>query len=236
MTKTVAIHQPNFFPWLGYFDKIARADIFIFFDDVQFPKTGGVWTNRVKLLISGEARWMTGAIDRNYNGTRAIREMCFLTDNPWREKILKSIMTNYQRHPFFNETMTIIKPLLLNPEPNIAEYNIKAVTRIVRELGLDPAKLRRSSDFPAEGHSNELLCSLTRLAGGETYMCGGGADGYQDDELFEQRGVKLQYQNFSHPVYPQRGQQEFVAGLSVIDALMNLGWKGVGGQLSVPRY
>lgn len=100
MNKTVAIHQPNFFPWLGYFDKIARADIFLFLDDVQFPKTGGVWSNRVKLLIGGEARWVTAAVARNFNGTRTIREMKFLADNLWRDKVLKGLVTNYRRHPF----------------------------------------------------------------------------------------------------------------------------------------
>lgn len=103
MTRVVAIHQPNFFPWLGYFAKIARSDYFVLFDDIQFPKTGGSWSNRVKLLVSGEARWVTAAIDRNYHGTRTIREMSFLAANPWREKTLKSIEANYRRHPYYLE-------------------------------------------------------------------------------------------------------------------------------------
>ena len=89
--KVVAIHQPNFFPWIGYFEKMARADSFIFMDNVQFPKKGGAWCNRVKLLIGGEARWVTASIDRNFSKTREIREMNFLSDNPWRQKIVKSL-------------------------------------------------------------------------------------------------------------------------------------------------
>ena len=232
MSKTVAIHQPNFFPWLGYFDKIARSDAFIFFDDVQFPKTGGVWCNRVKLLVSGEARWVTAAIDRNYHGTRTIREMSFLADNPWRDKLLKSIESDYRRHPFYGETVDMITLLLLNPEVNIAEYNIQAVTAIVHRLGLDTDKLKCSSVIPHEGSSNELLCSLTQLAGGDTYMSGGGAEGYQDEAVFTERGIALSYQNFDHPIYPQRGQKDFVAGLSIIDAAMNLGWTGVAQLLN----
>jgi len=232
--RTVAIHQPNFFPWLGYFDKIARADVFVFLDDVQFPKTGGVWSNRVKLMIGGEARWATAAIDRNYHGTRTIREMHFLADNPWREKLLKSIEGNYRRHPAYADTMEVVAPLLLSQESNIAEYNIQAVTTITQCLGLDTHKLHRSSDLSHEGSSNELLCSITRSVDGSTYMCGGGADGYQDEVVFNERGVTLRFQDFVHPVYSQRGRQDFVAGLSIIDAAMNLGWDGVKQLINKP--
>ena len=71
----VAIHQPNFFPWLGFFDKIARADVFCLLDNVQFPKTGGTWINRVQLWINGKAAWATAPVDRSYSGVRRIREM-----------------------------------------------------------------------------------------------------------------------------------------------------------------
>jgi hypothetical protein len=234
MTRVVSIHQPNFFPWLGYFAKIAASDAFVFFDDVQFPKTGGGWSNRVKLLISGEARWATAAIDRNFHGTRTIQEMRFLADNHWREKLLKSVETNYRRHPFFFETLELIAPFLLNPEANMAEYNIWAVTAISDRLGLDTNKLHRSSNLPHEGSSNELLCSITHLLGGSAYMCGAGADGYQDEDIFKDRSITLIYQRFVHPVYPQWGRQDFVPGLSIIDSAMNLGWDGVKELLNEP--
>jgi hypothetical protein len=224
LNRIVAIHQPNFFPWLGYFDKIARCEAFVILDDVQFPKKGGAWSNRVKLLIGGEARWMTAAIDRNYSSTRTIREMHFLTNNPWRMKMLKSFDASYRRHPFYAETMAIIEPLILNTESNIAEYNIQTVSRIAQELGLDIIKMQRSSELPAEGSSNELLCSLTQLTGGDTYMCGGGADGYHDDAVFASAGIELKRQDFQHPEYPQHNAPAFQAGLSIIDAVANIGW------------
>lgn len=232
MTRLVAIHQPNFFPWLGYFDKIARADVFIFLDDVQFPKTGGSWSNRVKLLLGGAGSWVTAAIDRDYHGTRTISQMNFLASNPWREKTLKTLETNYRKHPFHRETMAVIEPLLTNSEANIAAYNIHAVTTLSSLLGLDTTKLRRSSDLPHEGHSNELLCLLTQSVGGAMYMCGGGADGYQDESVFKAAGIKLVRQAFVHPAYSQVKTGDFVPGLSIIDALMNHGVQEVGGWLT----
>ena len=231
MSNLVAIHQPNFFPWLGYFDKIARSDVFIFLDHVQMPKTGGAWTNRVKMMAGREARWATAPLARKFHGVRAINQMEFELDNPWREKILKSVQLNYAKTPFFKETFELIEPLLLNPENNLALYNRKAIISIADSLGLPRKKFRCSSEMDAHGQSNELLVSLTIGAAGNAYMCGGGATGYQDDHVFLATGLNLVYQGFLHPVYPQRGRTEFTAGLSIIDALMNIGLDGVGNLL-----
>ena len=199
MTRVVAIHQPNFFPWLGFFDKIAKSDSFVLLDDVQYPKTGGVWCNRVKFLISREAKWVTAPIDRSYHGTRLICEMNFIEHTPWREKLLKTIMANYCRHPHYSVCISVIEPLIMNPEHNIALYNTNAIFRICEALGLDVRKLCSSSDIKHLGDSNELLCSLTHAVGGDTYMCGGGADGYQDESVFEVASIQLRYQSFCHP-------------------------------------
>ena len=99
----VAIHQPNFFPWLGYFDKIARSDVFVILDDVQFPKKGGSFSNRVKLLISAEGRWITAPIVRNYSGVRNINAMEFCSDSPWRKKIHRTVEQSYKKTPFFDD-------------------------------------------------------------------------------------------------------------------------------------
>src|SRR6185295_3258254 len=108
-----------------------------------------------------------------------------------------------------------------------AAYNIHAIRTIAERLGLDTAHLRNSSELAHTGASNELLCSLTLAAGGNTYMCGGGADSYQEEEIFTAHSVTLLRQGFVHPTYPQRRKKEgFVPGLSIIDPLMNLGWLG----------
>jgi hypothetical protein len=116
--------------------------------------------------------------------------------------------------------------LLLNEESNISDYNIHAITAIVDFLGLDTGKLKRSSHFSFQSRSNELLCDLTLYAGGSTYLAGGGADDYQDEAVFVEKGVELRYQEFKHPVYFQKGGREFVPGLSIVDTLMNMGREG----------
>lgn len=223
MSRVVAIHQPNFFPWLGYFDKMARSDVFVFLDDVQYQKTGGAWSNRVRLLVNGEARWATAPIRRAFHGVASINQIEWADEQPWREKFLKTLQANYGRAPFFHETMELLVPLVQQAESNLARYNMHVVRAIAGYLDMGHDHCVTSSALNASGAGTDLLIGITREVGGTAYLCGGGAGGYQDDERFSAVGVALVYQHFVSPGYTQAGSGEFVPGLSIIDALMNCG-------------
>ena len=114
MTGLVAIHQPNFLPWLGYFDKLARADVFVLLDDAQFPKKGGTWVNRARLLVSGRPDWVTVPVDRSYHGTRTIIEMQIDDARPWRRKLIEDARAELRACAGLLETMQI-EEILLEP-------------------------------------------------------------------------------------------------------------------------
>jgi len=224
----VAIHQPNFFPWLGYFEKILRSDKFIFLDDVQFPKSGaGGNSNRVKMLVSGDAKWITASIARNFKGSRRINQVEFNTSVLWREKMIKSLARNYKKAEHFHEVFPFVTTLINNPESNVARYNSRAVLSLCEKLGIQASKFYWSSELPHVGDSNELLVSLTKSVGGDAYLTGSGAVAYIDEAVYKTAGVRLIYQNFEHPEYSQHNSARFVAGLSIVDVLMNIGYKGV---------
>ncbi len=224
--KIVAIHQPNFFPWLGYFDKISRADLFIVLDHVQFPKKGGTYSNRVQLVVNGQAAWLTMPIVRAYHGFRRINEIQIDNTQPWRTGVLKTIQMNYSHTPFFKLIFPFLAELVNNPTDSLVEYNLSAINSLAASLGIDTSKSILSSTLSVEGHATDLLVSIVKAVGGTTYLCGGGAPRYQQDEKFAEAGIELVYQNFRHPVYRQRNTQEFIPGLSIIDALMNCGFEG----------
>lgn len=233
MSKVVAIHQPNFFPWLGYFDKIARSDVFIFLDDVQFPKTGGIWSNRVKMLVAGEDRWITAPIRRSYHGLALINQIEWADERPWRAKLIKTLSASYAKSPYFREVMGWLEPVILLSESNLARYNMAVIQAIAERIGLRFEHCLPSSSLQGQGHASELLIDLTLKAGGDCYMCGGGAAGYQEDKMFAQAGVSLIYQGFAQPKYPQAGRKDFISGLSIVDALMELGSDGVGQLMRI---
>lgn len=230
--KVVAIHQPNFFPWLGYFNKIARADLFLVMDNVQFPRKGGTWMNRVRLLVGGQPTWVTLPVVRAYHGLRLVREMQIDNAAPWREKLIKTIRTNYARAPFFTEAFPVIAQAVSCPVGNLAEYNLSAISLLTALLGLDTNKLIPGSTLELEDvDSTDLLIAMVKAVGGTSYLCGGGAAGYQEDEKFAAARIELIYQDFQHPIYPQ-GDAQFVPGLSVIDALMHCGFEGTSRLIS----
>jgi len=215
-SKIVAIHQPNFFPWLGYFDKIRRADVFILLDDVQIQKTGSSWVNRVKLNINNEARWITCPILRT-EGVQAIHEVKIDDRQPWREKLLKSIEQNYRKAPNFQALRPTIEGWIHQETDNLADFNITVIQEVMQLLGLT-TPLIRHKDLNTSLHSTPMLVEIVKATGGTTYLCGGGADRYQEDHLFEEAGITLEYQGFKPSSYGN--PQQYLPGLSVLDFLL----------------
>jgi hypothetical protein len=225
----VAIHQPNFFPWLGWWNKLARADTMILLDDAQFQKgagaKGGNWANRVRALVGGKPEWITVPVNRSYHGTRTIAEMEIDESRPWRRKLIRTMRQSYSRASCFEEVVDRIEELISADDRLLADFNERALRAIAEDIGLDPSRLVRSSELGVEGRATERLIGLVRGVGGRAYLGGGGAAEYEEEELFREAGIELVRQEFQHPQYPQLGDG-FEPGLSVIDALMGCGFAG----------
>jgi hypothetical protein len=219
----VAIHQPNFLPWLGYFDKISRADRFVVLDSVPLQLTGGNYTNRVKMIISGKPSWVTMPLRRGHEARSCIDQAEYITDATARRKILRSIAQSYAKAPFFSSVMPLVEKIFGLETTSLVEFNLNGIYAVAERLGLSTAHFVRSSTMDVEGHSNELLADIVRAAGGDTYLAGHGADGYQDDSVFAANGIAVNYQAYVHPAYRQSNVDQFVPGMSAIDALMNCG-------------
>ncbi len=231
MSRIVAIHQPNFFPWLGYFNKIVRSDCFILMDNAQFPKKGGSWLNRVQIFIGDKPSWLTIPVDRSYHGVLPCSQIQLKNALPWREDILKTIQMNCAKTPCFKDVFPVLEAIINHPAHYLAEFNINAIQTLLDLMDIGQAKLTLGSSLQCNGAATDLLISMVKAVDGDTYLCGGGASGYQEDDKFKLVGLKLQYQDFQHPQYPQCHLSEFTPGLSIIDALMNCGFEQTGALI-----
>lgn len=232
MGVTVAIHQPNFLPWQGFFDKWIRADVLVLLDDVQFPKSGGNWTNRCGILQSGKATWLTVPVSRNYSGTRAIAEIeCRNSDGDSRFMTSK-ISAAYATAPFFSEVLPIVGPAIQSGHTHILGLNLAILNVLSEQMNLPANRIVLSSSLGLKSMGTERLCDITRAVGGDTYLSGLGAYRYQDVSLFGRRDIRLEFQSFTEMHYQQIGVEEFVPGLSILDALMNIGFEQTARRLS----
>lgn len=234
----VAIHQPNFFPWAGYFDKLARCDSFIFLDDVQYPKTGGSWSNRTAILVNAASAWLTAPLARNFHGTRILSDMHF-RDADWATDATRKLHGAYGKAPYYAEALQALQPLLHHQAPHLAAYNTHVIRALCALLNIKLPPIIDSSQLACADTGTARLISLIKAVGGTHYLCGGGSAGYLDEDAFAQAGIGLVFQQFTPLPYAQKGTEAFVPGLSVIDMLMQLGFEGarahMGLQLSQAR-
>ena len=232
MRRLVAVHQPNFFPWLGFFDKTARADVFVLLDDVQFPRTGaGNPVNRVKVLISERPSWLTVPVMRAGAGLQSIRDVKIDETQSWRRRILRTLEHNYRRESGFEDGFPLVRDLFETPTDRLADFNETCIRRLVTDLRLCP-RIVRSSDLNASGSGTERLVQLVKAVGGSAYLSGDGTADYQDDSRFHASGLELVFQRFRHPRTPH-AHPEF--GLSILDPLLRLGKGGTRALLEQPR-
>lgn len=221
MAQLCAIHQPNFFPWLGYFDKIRLADVFVFLDNVDYPRSGsggmGSWSNRVKVDVQGKPAWFGCPIDKK-TSDRAIVDVKIAADPRWKKKSLKTLQMNYAKAPNFDQALPVLEDLIAYETSSLSEFNIHAVKTLSDILGLR-TRFVRQSELGTSQSSTALLVEICQSVECDTYLAGGGAGGYQEDALFENAGVTLRYQDFTPKSYGR--PDRFIPGLSVIDYIFH---------------
>jgi len=225
---TIAIHQPNYAPWLGYFHKLARADVFVFLDDVQFSK--GSYINRVQIAGEDAARWLTLPVSVSL-GT-SISDVRIVRDD-WKRAHLDTLKGTYSQAAAFKDAWPDVEEIYESlPGDDLARTNEALVTALAWKLEIR-TKTVRSSQVDTDGLAgdNRLIAIVRQLAPGGTYLSGKGGGKYQDADKFASAGLGLEYTNFEHPVYDQGGR-EFAQGLSVLDAIFHLGWAGTARLLA----
>lgn len=227
--QTVAIHQPNYAPWLGHFAKMAASDTFVFLDDAQYSKNG--YINRVQIDASGEVRWLT--IPVSYSFGDPIAAVHF--SNPdWRKSHLDTLRTYYRRAAHFKATWTWLSEIYAAlPQHTLALSNARLIECIARRLGIAAAFCFSSAFQTDAAAGDDRLIALVRAAGGARYLSGKGGKNYQDPEKFAAAGIMLTYTEFVHPVYEQ-GHAQFISGLSIFDALFQIGFEATAALIHKP--
>jgi len=218
----VSIHQPNYLPWLGYFYKIAKSDIFVFLDDAQFSKNS--YTNRIQICGKNEKiKWLTVPVSV-YLG-QSIKEVNSPSED-WKSRHLDSLFGHYSCADNFKHVWPDIQEIFstLDPSDNISQINSILIIKISNFLGIQ-SDFQYSSQLDIGGTGEERLISIvSSISSNGVYLSGLGGKNYQNQENFTNAGLGFKYTDFIHPHYHQ-WSLSFQPGLSILDPIFHLGWR-----------
>ena len=218
----VAVHQPQYLPWLGYFNKVDRADIFVLLDNVQFKKNE--WQNRNRIKAAQGWQWLTVPVMYRY--PQLINEVLINYRANWQHKQRQAILSNYKKAPHYDRLEGFFEEIFSSSWQFISQLNIQIVRKLAKILGIDTPIYVASElgEFPQD--PDERLIAITKHFGSDTYLAGAGGREYMDLEKYSKSGIKVLFQDFQHPVYSQLfgGFEPF---MSVIDLIFNHGDKSL---------
>ncbi|MCB0391785.1 MAG: WbqC family protein [Bdellovibrionales bacterium] len=228
----LAILQPNYIPWRGYFDLIGLVDVFVLYDDVQYTKDD--WRNRNQILGPSGPFWLTIPVKTKGLMGQKINEVKVLQNN-WQKKHWRSIEVNYQKAPFFKNYGSELFELYQNEFEFLIDVNKKFIFKICEWLGIR-TKIICSSEIVYAGESaSEKVLSICEVMGATEYLSGPSAKNYLNEKLFEQNSVKVNYMDYSkYKPYPQLFSGFESHPLSIIDLLFNCGSESIK-YLLIPK-
>ena len=216
-------HQPVYLPWLGLFHKIALAETFVYFDQVQYlPKD---WMNRNKIRTKSGSIWLTVPVLRKGYLDLKTSEIEINNSIDWQKKHFRSISLNYKKSPYFENYIPFFEDVYSRQWKFLGELNEYMLKWFLDELGIK-VNFLNANDFKFQGEKSSLILNMCKELNASTYIFGMLGKDYADVQEFEKNNIGLIFQNYNHPKYSQL-YREFISHMSVIDLLFNHGPKSL---------
>lgn len=224
MTR-VAIMQPTYLPWLGYFGLMKSVDVFILLDSVQFTRRS--WQQRNQIKTANGSLWLTVPVLAKGKRDQLISEVEIDRSQDFPYSHQRAIEMNYRKSSHYSAYSNQLFSIIGADTKLLADMAMAAIVWIRDELGIT-TPVRRSSEFVTTGTKAELLANLCEQVGANEYVSPPGSKAYLDEsDAFTKRGMPLSYFHFAHPEYPQR-YGEFVPYMSIVDLMFNVGRDSLG--------
>lgn len=217
----VGIHQPNYLPYLGFFDKLRKSDVFIIYDDAQFNKSD--FQHRNKIRIYHGSKWLTVPVEKGHIPLNKIRinSDCNIGGVKWTTYHLKEIHNNYYKAPYYEQYRSQLSDIYSEKYDFLVDINLKLIQFLSKSLNIK-TKIVLSSEFGFHSNSTEKIIDLVKAVGGSKYLSGPAGTNYLDMDLFKKEGINLLIQEYVHPIYKQQ-YDGFVPYMSALDLLLNEG-------------
>src|SRR5574341_1283639 len=195
----IAIHQPNYLPYLGFFDKMRQADIFVIYDDAQFNKEDFQHRNKIKIFHGW--KWLTVPVEKKPLPINMIKIKNRLTGKgiKWSDDHLKNIRDNYKDLPYYSTYDNDFGSIYKKSYDKLIDLNIEIIRFLMNAFNIK-TKITLASELGFTSKSTERLIDITEALGGDVYLSGPAGRVYLNMALFEDRDIKVEFQDFKHPV------------------------------------
>lgn len=217
------IHQPHYFPWIGYFDKMRQVDKFVLLDEVQLEKGSYMYRNRI-LNDQGQPSYLTMNYEKHGIVGKKYREIETKGRDEWIRKQRKDIGWFYRKSEYFGEVIPYVNKVLDVDSNHICDYAIKSISVFASLLNIDtPIVLQSLIEISNKAKNNQLNIGICESLGCDTYLSGIGAKKYNDEELYAEAKINLYYQEYTPPKYTHINSEVFIPGLSLLDMFFSIG-------------
>jgi len=217
------IMQPTYLPWIGYFDLMDKAGVFVFLDNVQFEKQAWQQRNRIK-SSDGQWKWLTVPVVQNIS--QHINEVRIDNTRNWSKKHWKTIEQYYLHAPCWKQYSPGLEEIYSQKRDFLVDLNLAIITYIKNQFKIE-TKLVKASDLPVTGSKVRRLVNICHHLNADVYLSSvRSADYIEQDNMFESEGISLRYHQFEHPLYSQL-YGDFASNMSAIDLLFNEGPKSL---------
>ncbi len=232
------ILQPSYIPWRGYFHQIQKADVFVFFDDVQFDARG--WRNRNRIKTPQGAQWLTIPVRKKGARTAGtlVKDVRITWDSDWSRKHLAALRLAYGSAPHFRRYEPLLEEFYARRDELLADFTIDFTTALARELGIGDRRFVRSSALGGAGRKTDRLLGILQALGADHYISGPSARAYLDEAMLAAAGIGVEYMEYDYPEYEQR-HPPYDPQVSILDLLFTTGpdapryiWDVAGAQRS----
>jgi len=218
----VVILQPSYIPWRGYFDQIRRADVFVFYDDIQYDKHG--WRNRNQIKTHQGKQWLTIPVHAKGAtlGTQ-IKDVRIDWSKPWAKSHLKALTISYSKAPYFKDYVPLLESFYQQRHEFLADFTIQTSKTLACELGFTSTRFLRSSELSnIEGQGTDRVISILKHLGATHYISGPSAIEYMEPEKFDAIGITFEYMQYNYREYSQL-HPPYDPFVSILDLLFMTG-------------
>jgi len=216
--SSIAILQPSYLPWLGFFDQVRAVDSFVYYDSVPFDKNG--WRNRNKIKTASGFEWLTVPVRKN-DSLQVLRDTKIALEHNWSRKHLETLGQAYAKAPYRDFYLPSIKEIILAGHDSLVDLIYDLNNKIFEWLEIE-TRVLRSSDLELEGDRNQRLVGICTQLSATNYFSGDSAENYLDTKVFASNSIQVKWQKYVHPTYRQL-HGPFISHLSIIDLLFNEG-------------